>query len=118
MSTIVALSSEDLVAPARAAIVRGLVREAEVMLAGLALWALERVEAGTLAPDDANNVFVEFDLARGGTLLTDDAADLLVEGEHFHHWGGEYATDPAVVRELAERIMGYGANATPTTLPS
>ncbi len=93
------------------AIARGLVREVEVYLAGLALWALERVQAGTLAPDAADRLFTHFDLATDRLELSDDAGDLLLECHSFHHWGGEHSTDPAKVHELAERILARASGA-------
>src|SRR5205809_1110494 len=54
MASVVPLDARDVLAPIAAALSRGLLREAEVFLAGVALRILERVEAGTLDAADAN----------------------------------------------------------------
>src|SRR5438552_6625259 len=107
MASVAPLDTQDVLAPFEAALSRGLVREAEVFLAGLALRFLERVEAGTLDPAEANELFTDLDVLfsdTAGEHLSVAAADLLMEGEHFHHWGDEWATDPAKVRQLADAI--------------
>src|SRR5438046_1239257 len=107
MASVVPLDPRDVLAPIEAALSRGLLREAEVFLAGVALRILERVEAGTLDAADANALFTDLDVLfsdTAGDRLSEAAADLLMEGEHFHHWGDELGTDPAAVSRLAEAI--------------
>ncbi len=91
----------------------GMVREAEVVIAFLTLWMLERVESGRMSGAEADAVFTTLDLrlSDGGDTypLCDEAQELIVEGEHFHHFG---QTDgpvrgpaPEYLRALAVAIL-------------
>ena len=87
---------------------RGLVRQAEVTVASLALWLLDRVQAGRMAREEANDVFVAIDLAlddQRERALSPEFRDLLTEGEHFHHFGEEWGVDPDTLRDLAFAIL-------------
>ena len=83
--------------------------ETETAIAVLALWALGAVEGGQLSPTDADRVFtmldVRLDDVQGGPELSDDVSDLLVEAEHFHHWGDEWGPDRSELRRLAFAIL-------------
>lgn len=82
--------------------------ETEVAIAVLALWLLTDVEAGRLGRAEADEMFMVLDAgtdAPEGPDLSDAAHDLLVEGNHFHHYGEEWGTDPATVRRLAFDIL-------------
>lgn len=83
--------------------------ETETAIAVLALWTLGAVESGQLAPADADRVFtlldVRLDEVEGGPELSEDVAQLILEGEHFHHWGDAWGPDPADLRRLAFAIL-------------
>jgi hypothetical protein len=48
---------------------------------------------------------VRLDDVQGGPELSDDVSDLLVEAEHFHHWGDEWGPDRSELRRLAFAIL-------------
>lgn len=86
----------------------GLAREAEVTTAALALWLLDRVTAGRTSRDEANLVFATLDARLTGPAaepLSRTWRDLVTEGEHFHHFGEEWGTDPEQLRALALAIL-------------
>ena len=87
--------------------------ETETAIAVLALWALGAVESGQLAPSDADRVFtmldVRIDEAHGGPALSDAVTQLVLEGEHFHHWGDAWGPDRANLRGLAFSILAGAA---------
>jgi hypothetical protein len=93
---------------------RGLAREAGVAMAFLALWLLERVESGQTTREQADEVFTAIDMRLSGlagrATLSEASHDLVAEGEHFHHFGEEYGTDPGELRRLAFAILA-GASA-------
>src|SRR6476469_2728540 len=68
-----------------------LIRQAEVVIAFLMLWILDRVQGGRMAPAEADQIFVELDAGltdgSGAYPLSDEAQELIFEGEHFHHFG-------------------------------
>ena len=92
---------------------RGLVREAEVAMAFLALWLLDRVEAGRATREEADRVFTTLDARLserpGAATLSDTSQELVIEGEHFHHFGDTddqvSGPDPAYFRQLAYTIL-------------
>src|SRR5215212_7338182 len=71
-----------------------LVLQAEHVIAAFALWATNAVEAKHLSRYDADQLFTALDARltwrRGESPLSEHTHTLLVEGEHFHHWGDEY----------------------------
>jgi hypothetical protein len=87
----------------------------ERAIAVLALWALDAIEAGRLAPLDADRVFTMLDVEigdaerKGGPELSDDASQLLLEAMTLDHWGGEFSADPVRMRALAFAILGAAA---------
>ena len=91
---------------------RGLVREAEVGIALLALWVLEQVQKGQMARERADAIFTALDVEIGGlagaALLSETSHDLVIEGEHFHHFGEEWGPDPDHLRALAEAVLTHG----------
>ncbi len=92
------------------ALAAGYVRVAETVLAGLALWAVEAVRAGQLAPAEADQLFTTLDVAlteQRGRLpaLAEEAQELLVELEHLHDLGASFAPDLTAVRERASRLL-------------
>lgn len=98
----------DLAATVVDLIDRGLARQAEVTVASVALWLLDRVGAGRMAREDADDVFVAIDLAlddQREAALSREFRDLLTEGEHFHHFGEEWGVDPDALRELAFGVL-------------
>ena len=98
----------DLAEPIAVLMAQGRTREAEVVVAFLALWILDRVESGRMSRDEANLVFTTIDARltfSGESPLSDEFHQLVLEGEHFHHWGEEWGADPARVRELANAIL-------------
>ncbi len=90
----------------------GLAREAEVAMAFLGLWTLERVKGGRMSRDEADELFTALDVAvgerPGATALSEESRDLVTEGEHFHHFGEAWGTDPAELRRMAYAILGRG----------
>lgn len=87
--------------------------ETEAAIGLLALWALDAIEAGRIAPNDADSVFTRLDVALdeapAGPELSDDLQQLLLEAMTFHDWGTEFSADPARLRELAFAILGRRA---------
>ena len=85
------------------------VREIEVVLAFLSLLVLRRVEAGRTSAAGADQLFtlIDVELTSAGrtTELSENATALLLEGHHFHHWGGEWGPDPAAIRRLGSAII-------------
>ncbi len=83
--------------------------ETETAIAVLTLWALGAVEGGHLAPADADRVFTMLDVRLGeiddGPELSDAVSDLILEGEHFHHWGEEWGPDAGDLRRLAFSVL-------------
>lgn len=95
---------------------RGLVREAEVSVASLALWLLDRVETGRTSRDEADEVFATIDAQLTDALAAPTSVTfryLLTEGEHFHHFGQKWGTEPTGLRELAYAILEGRAPAAP-----
>ncbi len=95
-------------------LVRGsLIREAEVVIAFLTLWILERVESGRMSGEQADDVFTTLDmrLTDGSRQypLCDEAQELIFEGEHFHHFGETEGPTPGprpdYLRTLAFKIL-------------
>ena len=84
--------------------------ETDAAIAMLALWALDAVEAGRLAPAEADAVFtlldVEIDETADGPEISDDASQLILEGMMLHDWGTEFSSDPQHMRGLAFAILG------------
>jgi hypothetical protein len=87
----------------------------ERAIAVLALWALDAIEAGRLAPLDADRVFTMLDVEigdgerKGGPELSDDASQLLMEAMTLDDWGTEFSADPVRMRELALGILKAAA---------
>lgn len=88
---------------------RGLVRDLEIVLAFIALWLLDRVEAGRMPAAEANHIFTLLDArltTRGGdTHLSNEAQELLFESEFLHHLGEPDGPDPRHLRQLALTIL-------------
>ena len=84
-------------------------REIEVVLAFLSLLVLRRVEEGRTSAAGADQLFtmmnVELTNAGRSSELSEEAMGLLLEGHHFHHWGGELGPDPHAIRRLASAII-------------
>src|SRR6266508_388440 len=89
----------------------GFAREAEVAIAVLSRWVLGEVESGRLAPSAADGIFtaldVELTFADGESPLSEEAHELIMEGEHYHHFGDEYGPDPSEIRRLATLILHH-----------
>jgi hypothetical protein len=83
--------------------------ETETAIAVLALWALDAIDAGRLAPQDADQIFtlleVETSEARGGPELSDTLDQLMLEGMALHDWGTVFAGDTGRMRSLALAIL-------------
>lgn len=88
---------------------RGLRRCAEVSIASLTLWVLEGLEQHRLKPEMADQIFTLLDVYLTDHIkdfeLSDLAQELIFEGEHFHHFGGEWGPNPEHLRELASQIL-------------
>jgi len=87
----------------------GLIREAEVATATLALLALERLETGRMRGDAASDLFTTIDVrltdAGKRNDLSDEASELLVEAGWLDHWGGDWGPDRARLEQLALAIL-------------
>jgi hypothetical protein len=82
--------------------------ETEAAIALLALWVLDAVEAGRMTGDEANRIFVLLDVSIGeldGPRLSEGIQQLVVEGEHFHHFGEEHGADPQHLKDLAFAVL-------------
>jgi hypothetical protein len=84
--------------------------ETESAIAYLALWGLDAVEAGLIAPRDAARIFttleVEIGDMRDGPELSEDTGQLLLEAMLLHDWGTEFSADLDELRRLAFAILG------------
>jgi hypothetical protein len=83
--------------------------ETEAAIAVLGLWALDAVQAGRLHRNEANDIFVRLDVGisdqHSGPDLSDEIHDLILEGEHLHHYGEDWGPDPEQIRRLAFTIL-------------
>jgi hypothetical protein len=84
--------------------------DAETVLAFLALFVADEVGRGRIKPEDADWLFTRIDvyltdLGRRDQL-TDEAGELILEGEHFHHFGAEWGPDLGHLSRLALAILG------------
>lgn len=99
----------DVVGPLVQILERGLVRDAEVFIAGLALWVLRRLQERTMSPDRADQVFTLLDVYftddYRGPPLSEEAQELLFEGELFHHFGEPDGPNPQRLTALASAIF-------------
>lgn len=106
-----AYSSEVLamVGPVTELLDRGLTACGEAAIASLALWTLSEIEAGGLKPETADDAFTLLEIYLAEQLpaiqLSDEAQELLLEGEHFHHYGNDWGPDPGQLRGLADKIL-------------
>jgi hypothetical protein len=82
-------------------------------IAMLALWAADAIEAGRLAPLDADRAFVNLYVDVGnppaGPELSDDTDELLMEAITLDDWGTEFSADLGEMRRLAFSILGAAA---------
>jgi hypothetical protein len=99
----------DIAGPIAALVERNLVREAEVIIAALAAWTVDRLQSGSMTPEQADDIFTQIDvqLTRrdGDTPLSEETQELLFEGEHFHHFGEVHGPDPEHLKQLANAIL-------------
>jgi hypothetical protein len=86
-----------------------LVRDAEVVLAFLTLWLLDRVQANRMSREQADAVFTAIDVrlsAPGAeSALSPDVQELLFESEFLHHLGEADGPDPDHLRAMAFAIL-------------
>ena len=86
-----------------------LVGAAEVVVAFAALWLIKGLESGRLARERADELLTALDArltnTDGSTCLSDEAQELILEAEHFHHYGEDYGPDAAYLRALAFTIL-------------
>jgi hypothetical protein len=93
-----------------------LTKEAEAIIAGQALVLLQAVEDGLLSGVDADRFFTKIDFYLTNETeyeYSEEMADLLLECGVLHHYGEPpdelTAPRPALIRELATRILSAGA---------
>lgn len=81
----------------------------EPALARAALIALDRLEAGAVSPNALDGWFTAMDCrltdATAGASLSDEAQELIIEGEHLHHYGDALGPDVSYLRKLAGVIL-------------
>ena len=85
--------------------------QVEAILAFLAITVTDRVERGHMEAGTADRLFTLIDVqltdAGRDEELSENATQLVVEGHHFHHWGGEWSADPDRIRSLAFSILAH-----------
>ena len=88
------------------------IREVEVVLAFLMPLMAARVKERHIAPEEADRLFTLIDVYltdhRPGEELSNEAQQLLLEGEHFHHFGEQLGPDLRHVEQLAVAILRRG----------
>lgn len=105
----------DLAGPVAGLFERGLIRQGEAGLATLALWLLDRVQAGDMKPETADQVFTALDVyltdLRRPLDLSPEAQELLLEGESLHAFDLPHGPDPKNLVELAAALLDREAKA-------
>ena len=99
----------DLIGPICLLLEKGATSSAEVAIAGMALWILDSIENGRIRPEAADEAFTLLVVYLGDhpqlPALSEDAQELMLEGQHLHHWREPVGADPALMRQLADRIV-------------
>lgn len=84
--------------------------EFERALCQLAERLIERVESKTMSSEEADQVFTLLDVfcseREPGLTLSEYIEELLLEGQHFHHFGDIHGPNVGLMRELIRRGLG------------
>ena len=103
----------DLIGPIYKLLERGAYAAAEAAIAGLALWVLDCVEGQRIRPELADEAFTLLVVHLGdhGRLppLGAETEELLLEGQHLHHWRESVGADLDLMRRLAAQILDRSA---------
>lgn len=103
----------DLIGPIYKLLEQGSVRGAEMAIAGMALWVLDCVEERRLRPELADEAFTLLSVHLGDhpkePALCDEVQELMLEGQHLHHWRDPLGADPALMRTLAGQVLRRAA---------
>jgi len=98
----------DLIGPIYKLLEQRSVQSAEAAIAGMTLWVLDCVEDQRLRPELADEAFtlLTVQLADQGELaLSDEIQELVLEGQHLHHWRESIGADAALMRSLAGQVL-------------
>jgi hypothetical protein len=99
----------DLVGPIFKLLEQGSAQAAEVAIAGMTLWVLDCIEEQRLRPELADEAFtllcVHLGDNEGLPPLSEEAQELILEGQHLHHWRDSVGADPDLMRGLAGQVL-------------
>lgn len=98
----------DLIGPIFKLLQQRSARGAEVAIAGMALWVLDCIEDQRLRPELADEAFTLLTVHvhdHTGLVLSDEAHELLLEGQHLHHWRESVGADAELMRGLAAQVI-------------
>jgi hypothetical protein len=98
----------DLIGPIYKLLEKGAIGAAETSIAGLALWVVDCIEDRRLRAELADEAFTLLVVHmgdRGELPLSNETQELLLEGQHLHHYRDSVGADLGLMRELAGRIL-------------
>lgn len=98
----------DLIGPIYKLLQHGSARSAEAAIAGMALWVLDCIEEQRLRPELADEAFTLLTVHvhdHPEPSLSDEVHELMLEGQHLHHWRDSVGADAALMRRLAQQVI-------------